>query len=30
MPKRMDFSELHWLLAVVQSIDVGIVVLELD
>ena len=30
MPKRMDFSELHWLLAVVQSIDVGIVVLDLE
>ena len=30
MPKRMDFSELHWLLAVVQSIDVGIVVLDLQ
>ncbi len=26
----MDFSELHWLLAVVQSIDVGIVVLDLE
>ncbi len=30
MPRRMDFSELHWLLAVVQSIDVGIVVLDLE
>ncbi|POA59760.1 MULTISPECIES: sensor domain-containing diguanylate cyclase [unclassified Pseudomonas] len=30
MPKRMDFSELHWLLAVVHGIDVGIVVLDLE
>lgn len=26
----MDFSEQHWLLAVVQSIDAGIVVLDLE
>ncbi|MCK9818179.1 diguanylate cyclase [Pseudomonas sp. MAFF 302046] len=30
MTKRMDFAELHWLLAIVQSIDVGIVVLDLE
>lgn len=30
MGKQMDFSELHWLLAIVQSIDVGIVVLDLE
>lgn len=30
MPRQMNFSELHWLLAVVQSIDVGIVVLDLE
>lgn len=30
MRNRMDFSELHWLLAIVQSIDVGIVVLDLE
>lgn len=28
--EQFDFKELHWLLAIVQSIDVGIVVLDLD
>jgi diguanylate cyclase (GGDEF)-like protein len=30
MPDSNDLSELHWLLAIVQSIDVGVVVLDRD
>jgi len=30
MAEQFDFKELHWLLAIVQGIDVGIVVLDLD
>lgn len=30
MAEEFDFTELHWLLAVVQGIDVGIVVLDLE
>lgn len=30
LPDSFDFKELHWLLAIVQSMDVGIVVLDLE
>lgn len=30
MVANMDFNEFHWLLAIVQSIDVGVVVLDRD
>ena len=28
MPAQFDITELHWLLDVVQSIDVGVVVMD--
>ena len=30
MNKALDLTEFHWLLAIVQSIDVGVVVLDRD